>query len=471
VRKLVLLGLLGGIPLALLLAGCGGSSGSVVTPASASSSSGGGGGGGGGGQGLNTVTMTVDSGPAALAASGTSDVNTPFITVTVCAPGSTSNCQQIDHVEVDTMSYGLRIVSSVLAPSLAAALRQEVTTDGNSVVECAQFADGFSWGPVKVADMQVGGESASNVPIQVIGDPAYELSSGSGSTAVAEIPTTCSSIGPEEDTVATFGANGIIGVGVFAADCGSACRTSPTGTQNPADYYECPPSSWSPGNPCVEIAISNSAQVTNPVDYFQTDNNGVIVQLPAAAEGASTITGTLTFGIGTESNNSLGSQTVLTGNAYGDVTTTYTTRDGQQEILPFSYFDTGSNAYYFSDSGIPSDTSCSPYSGYSSSNPQPWFCPGSELNLSALNMGQNGTQSSVAFSIGNAYTILTASTGSVFYDLGASSGALPTDCTSQSTTDQTCSFDFGLPFFLGRTVYVAYAGAPTAWGNGPWWAY
>ncbi len=457
-RKRVLLGL---VPALLLLAGCGGggSGGGVIT------SSTGNGSGSGGSHAANTVAMTVDSGPNG------NDVDTPFITVTLCAPGSTTNCQQIDHVEVDTGSYGLRVMSSVLSSTLASALQQEQAgANGTSVVECTQFADGFSWGPVKLADVQVAGETASNVPTQVIGDPAYMASSGTTS----EIPTTCSSNGPEEDTVATFGANGIIGIGPFGADCGSLCATSVNGGTNPGWYYGCPASGWSPTNPCNEIAVTDAGQVTNPVVFFQTDDNGVIVEFPSAAQGASTLTGTLVFGIGTESNNSLGGQTVLTADSsYGDVNTDYTTVNGTPQYLPFSYFDTGSNAYYFSDDGIPSLQGCSTYTGYNSKSPDSWFCPASELNRNAVNSGQNGAQSTVYFSIGNAYTIFNSSAGTVFSDLGASAGSQLTDCASPASASQdtSCGFDFGLPFFLGRNVYIAFAGANTAWGNGPYYAY
>src|SRR6185312_10933344 len=121
VRKLILLGLTQAL---LLLSGCGGS-GTVV--GSAASTGKGSGTGSGGGQTSNVVVMTVDAGPDVTATSGY-DVDTPFITVTVCAPASTTNCQTIDHVEVDTGSYGLRIISSVLTPSLALALHQELAT-------------------------------------------------------------------------------------------------------------------------------------------------------------------------------------------------------------------------------------------------------------------------------------------------------------------------------------------------------
>ena len=446
-RKLVLPGLAQAL-LALVLAGCGGGSGTSLAPSSNNGS------GSGSGQTSNTVTMTVDAGPDPSAGY---DVDTPFITITVCAPGSTTNCQQIDHVEVDTGSYGLRLISTVLNSSVGAALQQESGTGGNPIVECTQFADGFSWGPIKTASVQIAGESASNIPVQVMGDPGFEN----------EIPTACSGTGTEEDTVASFGANAILGVGPFADDCGPVCAQE----ANNGWYYTCPANGTSTSD-CVGVTLSEQDQVTDPVAAFQTDNNGVIVEMPSAAEGATSATGTLIFGIGTESNNTLGSETVLTADtSFGDVTTNYTTQGGQQMVLPYSYFDTGSNAYYFADDAIPSVTACSSQPGYNTSNPDSWFCPSAELKLSATNMGQNGMQSTVSFSIGNAYALFNASSsGVVFNDLGASSGPQPSDCGSQST-DVTCAFDFGFPFFLGRNVFIAFAGANTAYGAGPYFAY
>jgi hypothetical protein len=454
VRKLVLIGLTQAL---LVLAGCGGGSGSIVT--STSNNGSGNGNGNGSSQASNAVTMTVDAGPDPSAGY---DVDTPFITVTVCVPGSTTNCQVIDHVEVDTGSFGLRIISSVLNPTLASALQSEVAgaVPSNPIVECTQFADGFSWGPVKTANVQVGGESASNVPIQVIGDPSFE----------SEIPTACSNTGTKEDTLVTFGASAILGIGPFSDDCGGGCSNSAANGW----YYACPASGASTSS-CTGVAVSDSQQVTNPVALFQTDNNGEVIQMPAVTEGASGATGTLIFGIGTESNNSVNAKTILTANtSYGDVSTSYMTHGGQQQFLPYSYFDTGSNAYYFSDDSIPSNQGCSGYPGYDSQQPDPWFCPTPELNLSATNTGQNGTESMVTFSIGNAYTLFnSAASGTVFNDIGASSGSPLSACSTQSSaaTNVGCAFDFGFPFFLGRTVYIAYAGASTAWGKGPFFAY
>src|SRR5712691_5759113 len=80
----------------------------------------GGGGSSGGGtnpSGANGQPITVDSGPAAVAKSSNPAVNTLYTTVTICVPG-TSTCQNVDHIQVDTGSSGLRILSTALTLSL-----------------------------------------------------------------------------------------------------------------------------------------------------------------------------------------------------------------------------------------------------------------------------------------------------------------------------------------------------------------
>ena len=93
-------------------------------------------------QATNEVAVTVNSGPNGNA------INTLYTTVTLCVPG-TSTCQTIDNIQVDTGSYGLRVLASVLTLNLSVA----TATDGNSLVECTQFVDGYSWGPVATADL------------------------------------------------------------------------------------------------------------------------------------------------------------------------------------------------------------------------------------------------------------------------------------------------------------------------------
>ncbi len=431
-RKTLLVGL---VLAALALAGCGGGGGSSSLVTSSGGGSGGGGSSGGGqtiaSPGPNVVAMTVDQGPNGNA------VDIPYISVTLCVPGTTQ-CQTFDHIEVDTGSYGLRIVANATDTSgnpFSLALPQE-TINGQTVAECTQFVDGYSWGPLATADIDVSGESAQGVPVQVIG--------GNSSLTV---PSACSGTGTQENTVSTFGANGILGVGVFPQDCGSYCVS----TVSNGYYYAC-----TSGGTCQATTLPLAEQVTDPVIDFPTDNNGVVIELPplGLSGTAATASGALVFGIGTEGNNALGAQSVLTANSYGDVNSEY---NGQS--LPYSFFDTGSNAYYFVDSSIPD--SCVAQGN--------WFCPSSTLQLTAINTGQNGVQSTVAFSIANAGTLFTQyPNNAAFTEIGANAGNQSSFCPNQATN---CSFDFGLPFFFGRNVYVAFYGALTSGGTGPYFAY
>ena len=170
----------------------------------------------GGGSTSNVQPITVNSGPA------NNYINGAFTSVAVCAPGSTTNCQTISGILVDTGSSGLRILSSALTISLT-----QQTSNGSPIVECLPFLDGFTWGPVQTADLTIAGEHAKSLPLQVIGTGTFST-----------IPASCSSNGAPEEDLASLGANGILGVGNFAEDCGTACTVS--GSSNPGLYYACP---------------------------------------------------------------------------------------------------------------------------------------------------------------------------------------------------------------------------------------
>jgi hypothetical protein len=203
--------------------------------------------------GGNVQPITVTLGPEGNYPDGV------FTSVTVCVPGSTANCQVVDNVLVDTGSFGLRVVGSALG-SLAL---NQVTVNGNPLAECFSYLDGtFNWGPVQTADVQMSGEVASSVPIQVLDDGFSVIPSA-----------TCS--GTPNDTAATLGANGILGIGPVQYDCGSSC----TGSIPAVDqYYQC--STTAPST-CALTSAALNQQVQNPVSLFATDNNGVIVELPA----------------------------------------------------------------------------------------------------------------------------------------------------------------------------------------------
>lgn len=381
--------------------------------------------GGGGGSGSsaspgpvqNSQSIVVDGGPANIP-------NLVFASVTICAPGSTTSCQTIDHVQIDTGSSGLRIIASVLSPGLA--LPQQTDGSGNPLVECAQFVDGFSWGPVKLADVRIAGEEASSVPIQVIGDGSF-----------AAIPSSCSSSGPPENTVMEFGANGLLGVGPFAQDCGSGCAQSAL----PGAYYICPT------NPCQPVQAAVAKQLQNPVALFTTDNNGVVIDLPSvSADGVLTASGSMIFGIGTQADNGLGGATVLGADPNnGTITTVY---NGQRYAN--SYLDAGSSAVFF---GVAAFLPCKGLD-------RGFYCPATTQSITAMLQGTTQTSSAVNFSVANADALFSANPAfNAFDDLAGPAG------------DTSTTFAWGLSFFYGRRVYTAIEQRSTPGGTGPYFAF
>jgi hypothetical protein len=375
--------------------------------------------------GNNIAQLVVDSGPPGV----TGIVNIPYTTVTVCVPGTT-NCQTIDHVEVDTGSSGLRLIQGVLTLSLP----QSSDSNGNPLDECLVFLDGYVWGPVVTANVTVGGESASNVPTQI-------MIPSSGSPAV---PSSCSNQttgGNDADSVSTFGANGLIGVGLFQQDCGLGCTTlNPT---PPPFYYACNSSG------CNPTYATLTQQLPNPVIDFPVDNNGVLIELPSVPDdGSPSVPGSLIFGIGTQSNNQLGSVQIYnvpdSGNNAGSFTTVF-----NGTSYPDSFIDSGSNGLFFLDSSVPGvPPTCTDQTD--------WYCPTSPDSLSAGNQGTNMTAPvTVNFTIDN-------------FDTLSNSGNF---AFSTSGGPQTGSFDWGLSFFFGRNLFTAIDTMSTPGGPGPYWAY
>jgi hypothetical protein len=368
----------------------------------------------------NVQPIVVDGGPSGLAPNYY--VNGVFTSVQVCAPGSTTNCQTIDHVLVDTGSVGLRLLSAAGGGEFSLSLPPQTAPDGNPLVECGQFVDGFVWGPVVLADIGLGGEVARSTPIQVIAP-----------TGVPAVPSNCDSTGgANENTLSALGANGILGVGVFLQDCGESC-----GQQALNLYYSCPSTG------CVETQVPTARQVQNPVSLFANDNNGVIIELPAIPGiGQATANGALVFGIGTEANNGLGDAVVYATDAKGNFTVTY-----NGASYASSFIDSGSNGLFFltaADAGLP------PCQGNSS-----FYCPTTEKSFTPTNRGSNGASGTVTFNIANAQALFDSG-NTAFNNLGGTySGA----------------FDYGLPFFFGRNLYVAIENQNTSGGVGPYWAY
>jgi hypothetical protein len=190
-------------------------------------------------------------------------------------------------------------------------------------------------------------------------------------------------------------------------------------------------------------AESLAAQVQNPVALFSSDNNGLMVSLPAVGpDGAATTSGSLIFGIGIRSNNATGDAQIYTLNSLGNFTTVY---DGVS--YADSYIDSGSNGIFFRTPGVTGIPECS-------DNPS-FYCPSSTLSLTAENEGANGHTGTVTFDVANGDSLFATSNAAFDNLAGTHPG----------------SFDWGLPFFFGRNVFVAIDGQETPGGPGPYWAY
>ncbi len=369
----------------------------------------------------NVHPITVDAGPANTGY----NVNRLYTNVTICQPGSSTQCQTIEHVLVDSGSAGLRLLSSVMLPALN--LNRQTASSGLPLLNCVQFLDNsFAWGPVATADIVLGGKTAASVPIQIIADPAYN------SQAAA-----CSVGGTAITTAAVLGANGIIGLGLFKEDCGPGCAA----IANNGFYYTCTDATCSAMS---GVKISLGQQVKNPVPLFATDNNGVLIDLPAVSSaGATALSGSLVFGIGTQSNNQFTSGAILTTNTSGYITTVLGGRS-----LSSSFIDTGSNGVYFDSSTIPGCTGG--IAGF--------YCPTSLITLSATLRGANTVTAPVSFSVDNASTMFVGGTKTVLPALAGNIG-------------DSNTFDWGLPFFYGRRVFIGIEGQSSTLGTGPLYAF
>jgi hypothetical protein len=198
--------------------------------------------------------------------------------------------------------------------------------------------------------------------------------------------------------------------------------------------------------------VSLTRQLQNPVALFASDNNGISISLPALPDaGLPSTTGTLTFGIGTQSDNGLGSAVVQTQNSYGNFTTVF---DGAS--YSSSFIDSGSNALYFLDSTLTGLPGCKVSVGF--------YCPSTTQYLSTTNTGANNQSDPVNFAVANVDNL--PAPNWVFNDVAGGSSTGP----SQSGLP-SLYFDWGLPFFFSRTVYVAIEGRSTPGGTGPYWAY
>ena len=348
-------------------------------------------------------------------------INEPCVSVTLCEPG-TSTCQTIPNVLLDTGSYGLRLFSSVVTLNLASKM-----AGAGTLTECMGYADGSSqWGPVKTADVVLGKRKAASVPIQII------------DSTFGSLPKTCTNPDVSPKSV---GFNGILGIGVFAEDCGPGCAA----ITNNKLYFSCS------GASCANTVVPVANQVTNPVAMMTVDNNGVALQFPNVPEaGATALKGWLVLGIGTQTNNTPDEVNVFPADSNGYFQTVF-----NGKLYNSSFIDSGSNGLFFPGSSVLN--ACAETSFASG-----FFCPPVNSNLTAIQLGKNGTPAvSVNFQIQNAEVALAVSNPNiVFNNLGGNSPDLISG-----------SFDWGLPFYFGRTIFHAFEKKTTPIGTGPYFAW
>ena len=199
---------------------------------------------------------------------------------------------------------------------------------------------------------------------------------------------------------------------------------------------------------CSPIIASVAQQVQNPVTKLPTDNNGVVIDLPAIpASGSATVAGSLIFGIGTQSNNALGGATRFNLDSVGNLVTVF-----NSQTLKKAFFDSGSNGLFFPDNAIAVCSAASIARGF--------YCPATSLSLTATVIGaNNGNAGNVSFSVANAVSLASGSPGFTAFNNLAGPFGVPG------------SFDWGLPFFYGHRIYTAIEQRNTPAGVGPYIAF
>ena len=408
-RKIVWLAAVAG--LCAGLAACGGGGGSNNSSSSGNTNTGSGTSGSGTSSAANTAQVTVS--PA-----GGNVRNYPMVSVTICAANSnaSSNCSTVNNVLLDTGSYGLRLFASAIPSTTPLSSLPNVNGTSQPMAECTGFGSGDTWGTVLAADIKISGEIATNLPIQVIQDP----------TLAASMPRGCTT-GTNINTPSVLGANGILGVGAAQSDVGA-------GT-----YFACS------GTSCTQVTPTNTQIIMNPVVLFPNDNNGLIVEFAQVPDaGAATATGTLVFGIDTQSNNALAGTgaTILPTDGNGNMAVAF---NGTSSPAGPSgaFFDSGSNGIFFNSS-------------LQQNSAGTFYSPPSTVAMSAVLTAANSTSATVQFNVANSDSLF--NTGNYAFNnlAGTASSGL----------------DLGMPFFYGRNIYQGIAGTTsTGGGTGPYVAY
>ena len=114
-----------------------------------------------------------------------------------------------------------------------------------------------------------------------------------------------------------------------------------------------------------------------------------------------------------------------------------------------AFIDSGSNTLSFPSTKIPT---CN-LNGVGT-----FFCPSSNLSQQATQISGSISQN-ISFNIENPNTFLSTN-NAIFNNIGI---PVPSSINGE--------FDWGFPFFLGRTVFVGIENQISVLGVGPYWSY
>jgi hypothetical protein len=133
----------------------------------------------------------------------------------------------------------------------------------------------------------------------------------------------------------------------------------------------------------------------------------------------------------------------------GVLTATY---NSQQ--LTQSFLDSGSNDYFFIDASL---TACT------DSNLTAFYCPSSPTPLLPSLTSIDGVSASIAFTLYSPQSVANSST--------VAPGLAVNPTLVKPPLPFANSFDVGVPFFFGRTVFTAIEGRPAGGTQGPYFAF
>ena len=327
--------------------------------------------------------------------------NRMVVSITLCAPGTTV-CTTIPDVMLDTGSTGLRIDASALPPWLRLPASRD--SAGKPLAECLRFVHDVAWGPLVRADLHLGGEVATDLPIQVVADEDQDQPAGCPRSTAQ--PT----------------ANGTLGLGPNLFDCADPCEQDPA---RPGVFAR-EAASWTP----VRGKVATADRLSNPLRRLPRHNNGAVLDLPTPPpSGAMQLAGTLTLGVGTAANNRLGAARVVRLDGMGRFTTLYGDRS-----YPAGTIDSGTETNILADDELPRCAGSS------------WaFCAEPARQRDATIVGADGTPLRVPFTVGD-------------YRAARERHVGASDVVAVVADPAAKSFVWGAPFFMGRRVFVVLDG-------------